>query len=134
MKILKLLVAPQQSQWSKMHLKWNEKSIIQTFACIIQSVGKKEESWFLSSKLKFKMNWRKISGCQKKYTLRLGLGGGFNRNATMNSISCFSINILTRIHNFEKRKNGWKDWTASYCRMNGNQTFVKKRSWRTHFI
>ena len=45
----------------------------------------------------------------EKYTFRLGLGGGLNRNAMMNLISCFSINILTRIHNFEKRKNSWKD-------------------------
>ena len=45
----------------------------------------------------------------EKYALKLELGGGLNRNAMMNLISCFSIDILTRIYNFEKRKNSWKN-------------------------
>ena len=33
-----------------------------------------------------------------------GLGGGLNRNAMMNLISCFSINILMRIYNFQEEE------------------------------
>ena len=96
-------------------LKWGFfETKFETAMNIVETVLNKFAKTQIQNKLK-ENKW-----VPEKYVLRLGLRGGLNRNAMMNLIFCFSIDILTRIHNFKKKKNGWKDWTVSHCRTNGN--------------
>ena len=67
--------------------------------------GKKGRELVSEFKTQIQNELKENKWVPEKVRSQIGVGGGLNRNATMNSISCFSIDILMRIHNFEKRKN-----------------------------